>query len=89
MKVDLRQVPSTGLERNDVLLFSESPSRFVVTVHPEDFPNFERCLQGNIFSPIGWVNDSKEFIAIGKQGRVVVQEEISELKEVWKRPLRF
>ncbi len=89
MKVDLRQVPSTGLERNDALLFSESASRFVVTIHPEDFPNFERCLQGNIFSPIGWVNDSKEFIVIGQKGQVVVQEKVSELKAVWKRPLQF
>ena len=36
MEVDLRKVPSSGVDRNDFLLFSESQSRFVVTVHPEN-----------------------------------------------------
>jgi phosphoribosylformylglycinamidine (FGAM) synthase-like enzyme len=89
MKVDLRQVLSPGLKRNDSLLFSESPSRFVVTVHPENVSDFEHRLQGNHFSPIGLLNETEELIVIGNQGRVVVQAKISELKEVWQRPLQF
>ena len=40
MEVDLRRVPATGVDRNDLLLFSESQSRFVVTVHPENRSGF-------------------------------------------------
>jgi phosphoribosylformylglycinamidine synthase II len=89
MKVDLRQVPSPGLKRNDALLFSESPSRFVVTVRPENVLHFEHRLQGNHFSSIGLLNETEEFIVIGNQGRVVVRAPICDLKEVWKRPLQF
>ena len=34
MEIDLRKVPHKGIERNDLLLFSESQSRFVVTLDP-------------------------------------------------------
>jgi phosphoribosylformylglycinamidine synthase II len=89
MEVDLRQVPASGVDRNDVLLFSESPSRFVVTVHPENQAAFEECLQGKVFTPIGRVVEGKDFTIVGLQGKVVVQADIYKLKEAWQRPLRF
>ena len=35
LEIDLGAVPAEGITRNDALLFSESQSRFVVTVSPE------------------------------------------------------
>ncbi|MDD5154803.1 MAG: AIR synthase-related protein, partial [Desulfovibrionales bacterium] len=35
MKIDLAAVPGEDIKRDDFLLFSESQSRFVVTVHPD------------------------------------------------------
>ena len=34
VEVDLRKVPATGIGRNDTLFYSESASRFIVTVSP-------------------------------------------------------
>ncbi len=34
MSIDLALVPSSGIDRDDALLFSESQSRFVVTIPP-------------------------------------------------------
>jgi phosphoribosylformylglycinamidine synthase II len=89
MEVDLRKVPSSGVDRNDVLLFSESQSRFVVTVHPEIQAAFEECLKGNAFSEIGKVIDGSEFKVFGLNGKAVVRVNIFDLKEAWQRPLRF
>ena len=89
MEVDLRKVPSSGVDRNDVLLFSESQSRFVVTVHPEDRVPFEACLKGEAFSEVGKVVDGNVFQALGLNGKVVVRADIFELKEAWQKPLRF
>jgi phosphoribosylformylglycinamidine synthase len=89
MEVDLRRVPASGVDRNDVLLFSESPSRFVVTVHPKNQAAFEECLQGKVFAAIGRVVEGNNFTIFGLKGKVVVQADILQLKEVWQRPLNF
>lgn len=89
MEVDLRKVPCSGVNRNDVLLFSETPSRFVVTVHPENQGAFAECLQGNVFAEIGLITAKKIFQITGWQGQIVVQADIFELKEAWQRPLRW
>jgi len=89
MEIDLRRVPSSGVNRNDVLLFSESQSRFVVTVHPENQKAFEDSLKGNTFAPVGRIIAGKDFTVIGLQGAVVIRADIFDLKETWKRPLRW
>ena len=89
MEVDLRRVPATGVDRNDLLLFSESQSRFVVTVHPENQKAFEDALKGTSFAQVGRVSAGKDFRITGLQGAVVVRADIDELKEAWKKPLMW
>jgi len=89
MEVDLRKVPSSGVDRNDVLLFSESQSRFVVTVHPENQAAFEDSLKGNRFAEVGKITEGRTFEVVGLSEKVVVQADIFDLKETWQRPLRF
>ena len=89
MEVDLRKVPSSGVDRNDVLLFSESQSRFVVTVSAENHTAFEDCLKANAFAEVGRVVHGTDFTVIGLSGDVVVRADIFELKEAWQRPLRW
>jgi phosphoribosylformylglycinamidine synthase len=88
IEVDLRRVPGSGMDRNDFVLFSESQSRFVVTVHPKNQKAFENCLQGNVFARVGWVNAGQELAITGLQGTLVVRADIIALKEEWKKPLR-
>jgi phosphoribosylformylglycinamidine synthase len=89
MEVDLRQVPAPFGLRNDTLLFSESASRFVVTVHPEQKKRFEECLAGNVFAEIGVVTNQDYLLIKGLHGRNVVTANIFELKEAWQKPLRW
>jgi phosphoribosylformylglycinamidine (FGAM) synthase-like enzyme len=89
LEADLRKVPSSGMERDDFLLFSESASRFVVTIHPENQKAFEACLQGNTFAEIGKIEEGPIFKIHGLQGSVAVKADIFALKEAWQRPLKF
>jgi phosphoribosylformylglycinamidine synthase len=89
MEVDLRLVPFPGLERNDLILFSESQSRFVVTVHPKDQNAFEACMKGKVFARVGRVKARKSLAIKGLRGSLVVHADINELKEAWKKPLMW
>jgi phosphoribosylformylglycinamidine (FGAM) synthase-like enzyme len=46
LTVDLTQVPSEGVDREDTLLFSESAGRFIVTVAPDNQAAFEGLIAG-------------------------------------------
>ena len=89
MEVDLREVPQEGVERDDYLLFSESQSRFVVTVHPEHRKAFEELMEGVPFSRIGVVREERAFRVTGLGGKRIIEADIFRLKEAWQRPLRF
>jgi phosphoribosylformylglycinamidine synthase len=89
MDVDLAAVPASGIARDDEMLFSESQSRFVVTVRPEKKAAFEAALAGSTFACIGAVLAEGVFRVKGLKGSVIVEEKIADLKEAWQRTLRF
>ena len=88
MKVDLSQVPG-AVGRNDTALFSETQSRFVVTVAPENRNRFESVMEGCTFAPVGTVTEDESFSVTGLNGRQVVRSNIHELKQAWQTPLKW
>ena len=88
MEIDLRKVPGK-FDRNDVALFSETQSRFVVTVSPDRKRRFESVLDGCVFAPIGVTSGDGRFAVKGLNGRLVVQGNINELKQAWQTPLKW
>jgi phosphoribosylformylglycinamidine synthase len=89
MEIDLRKVPRSAVDRNDFLLFSESQSRFIVTIAPEKKGGFEALFSGSVFGEIGLVTANGTFRVIGLQGTPVITANIFDLKEAWQKPLRF
>ncbi|HNS54944.1 MAG TPA: AIR synthase-related protein, partial [Syntrophales bacterium] len=89
MDVDLAAVPATGISRDDEMLFSESQSRFVVTVRPEKKAAFEAVMAGNTLACVGAVTGEGLFRVKGLKGGVILEETIGDLKEAWQRTLRF
>jgi len=87
-RIDLVRVPCEGIDRDDVLLFSESQSRFVATVSPEKNAAFEAAMQGCDYGMVGAVIAEPVFIVNGLKGAKIIEENIGELKEAWQRPLR-
>ena len=56
-EVDLAAVPQAGVFRDDYLLFSESQSRFVVTVREGDLERFEKLFRSVPHAVIGKVTE--------------------------------
>lgn len=88
MEVDLRKVPYSGKERDDYKLFSESNSRFIVTVPPERKDEFEKIMEGNVYSQIGIVTNDGKLRIRGSTGNYIVDLDLEHLKEIWKSTLR-
>jgi phosphoribosylformylglycinamidine synthase len=77
------------IDRDDFVLFSESNSRFLVEVAPENRAGFEEIMGATSLANIGQVTDSGMLEIYGVNGRRIVSESLGELKEAWQRPLRW
>jgi phosphoribosylformylglycinamidine (FGAM) synthase-like enzyme len=90
MVIHLGQVPlGEAINRDDYVLFSESNTRFLVEVAPEDRQQFENIMTGVDFAAVGQVTSKKRLEAYGLNNEIVLSALIAELKEVWQRPLRW
>ena len=89
MNIDLNFVPYRGKKRNDYILFSETASRFVVTIHPAAQRQLEKIMAGNIIREIGFVAGNGLFQVTGLGGELIIKEKISKLKDAWQKPLNF
>ncbi len=89
MDVDLANVPMAGIDRDDVLLFSESQSRFVVTVHPDKAADFETAMAGTVLAKVGLITNEPVFKATGFAGKNVLDVPMADLKSAWKATLDF
>jgi len=89
-KVGLKDVPvSSDVDRDDTILFSESNSRFLVEVEPENRERFEETTGKVPFAHIGQVTAEGRLVIKGARGNPVIDEGISALKESWQKPLRW
>ncbi|MBU2261402.1 MAG: phosphoribosylformylglycinamidine synthase, partial [Proteobacteria bacterium] len=89
VEIDLAAVPAEGIVRNDELLFSESQSRFVVTVSPVARAAFEAFLAGCAFARIGEVIAEGVLKVDGLGGKRIIEENLAALKAAWQEPLAF
>ena len=89
MCLELDAVPQEGCTRDDVVLFSESNSRFVVEVAPQQQAEFEDALAGVPFGLLGTLTGAPRFEIKNKQAHVIVNVPLADLKEAWQAPLRW
>lgn len=84
MEIELVDVPrSKEVNRDDVILFSESNSRFVVEVAKESREEFEEAMFDVSCEMIGQLTEEENFKVRGINGKVIVETDISELKTAW------
>ncbi len=89
-EIELKHVPkSDDVVGNDVALFSESNSRFIVEVAPAKQAAFEKRLTGAPFAQIGSVTSLQRLIIHGLDGQRVVDADLHLLKEAWQKTLRW
>jgi len=85
----LKKVPKPkSMKRNDLMLFSESNSRFLVEVAEKRKQDFEDLMKGNDFSVVGRVKKEPYFSVYGLNDEIIVDKSLTELRDVWKGTLR-
>jgi len=89
-KINLGKVPlGEKINRDDYILFSESNSRFLVEIAPEDVDDFEQTLNDVPFSRIGEVNSTNSLQIFGLKEEIMLKIEIEKLKQAWQKPLEW
>ena len=85
-EIDLKAVPQAGVFRDDFLLFSESQSRFVVSVREADLERFVGLLRSVPHGVIGKVTGNPRLSIKGIYGTRIIDAELGSLKEAWLLP---
>ncbi|MCD4830932.1 MAG: phosphoribosylformylglycinamidine synthase subunit PurL [Anaerohalosphaeraceae bacterium] len=90
IEADLRGViKDDDCSRAEVVLFSESNSRYIVEVKPENYDAFVRLMLDVPLGEIGKVVDSKTLTVKDSAGKAVVDIETDKLKQAWQKPLKW
>ena len=77
---------SDGLQAAE-LLFSESPTRFLVEVTTESESTFRKAIEGQPVVQVGTTNDGDRLEIIGDDGQTLVDTSLADLKQAWQAPL--
>ncbi|QJT09301.1 AIR synthase-related protein [Oceanidesulfovibrio marinus] len=89
--IDLDMVPRAGIDAGmpaAALLYSESHSRLLVTVRPDDAPAFEKIFAGQAMARIGEVTGEGALV-ISQAGAKVLEQPVAELTRAWKETLNW
>ena len=82
--MEIRLRPDTL--RDEVLLFSESNTRFVVEVHDEN--RFLSSMKGLPVRKLGNIRGGRSFRIFGRDKRLIVNTTIDKLKAAWQAPFK-
>jgi len=89
-RVNLASTPrEDGVDRDDWALFSESNSRFVAEIAPDQEEAFTRMMKGLPVACLGEVTAAGRLVIHGLSGKTVINEAIGTLKECWQKTLRW
>jgi len=86
LDVELAKVPAAGVKREDILLYSESAGRFIVSVAPEDSTAFEERFDGLPCSCVGRVMEKAKLTVRALTGKALFSVGLRQLKSAWKKP---
>ena len=85
--VDVSQVLSENDNLNEWgILFGESLGRIVVSVSPQNSPEFEKMVEGHAWYKIGTVTHEKKLVIVDEK-RTLLESDIESLKIAWKGTL--
>jgi phosphoribosylformylglycinamidine synthase II len=87
IELDLRKVPQRGLARDDLVLFSESNSRFLVEVSRKAKRDFEALMKDKTHADIGRVTKTPRLYVRGLNGKAIVEVPLDNLLTSWKQTL--
>jgi phosphoribosylformylglycinamidine synthase len=90
IEADLRGLPvSKDCTRTDTMLFSESNSRYIVEVAPQNFHAFASLVADLPFGQLGKVTSTGRLLIKDKNQSAIVDCDIQTLKNAWQKPLAW
>ena len=90
IEADLRGLPrSKDCWRTDSQLFSESNSRYIVEVEPENYDAFAKLMLNLPFGQIGKVTEEKKLVIKAEDGKTIVESDIDSLKQAWQKTFNW
>jgi len=87
--VDVAQLTAIGSLPDHVLLFSESPTRFVLEVSPTKAAALRELFSGLPLAQIATTVKEPRLRIAGGNGEWLVWSSLVDLKEAWQKPLRW
>lgn len=88
MEIHLKSVPTQEIEEEKEMLFSESASRFIITIDPKWKREFEALFSSIPLGCIGKTTSSSQLIVHSLTNEIILQEDLDTLKESWQKRLR-
>ena len=82
LEIDISKAPG-GLDEDYKVLYSESTSRFILTIDPKNKEKFEKTLVSIPFALVGKVAEDKKMKVTGLGGDVIINTDIGDLKKSW------
>lgn len=86
---DITDLRATGTESDEVLLFSESQTRFVIEVTAANVVAVRECFAGLPLTRIGVSVKEPRLRVAGANGEWVIWSSLGDLQEEWQSPLRW
>ena len=87
-RIRIADIPlGEAIVRQDIVLFSESNSRFIAEVPPEEADSFRAVFDGLPCAEVGIVEAGSYLRFLGTDGQPVLEAPVSDLQAAWKRPL--
>lgn len=87
-EIDLNAAPLSGIFRDDFLLFSESPSRFIISIRKRDLKAFTELFRSIPFGVLGKTTKDKTFRVKGIQGKTIIDLPVEKLIKAWQAPFK-
>ncbi len=85
---DVTHLPGDGLS-DEVKLFSESTTRFLIEATPENAAALKEAFAGLPFAKVGVTVAEPRLRIAGANGEWLIWAKLAELKEAWQKPLRW
>ncbi|MCH9022921.1 MAG: phosphoribosylformylglycinamidine synthase, partial [Planctomycetes bacterium] len=90
MDIHLHTTPlDKTITRNDQILFSESPSRFIVEIEPQNLGRFARLCSNIRFAQIGKITNDSRLTIKDPQHKTIIDAELDDLKNAWKKTFQW
>lgn len=87
-EIKLSKINNNDIQRNDILLYSESQGRFLVSVNPDNKGKFEQIFSGLPVHMIGTVKPGAVFTIEGIAGKKIINTDIPEIDYNYKKKLK-